>query len=284
MLTVSAQNSFLVYSFKGDVVVTENSVQSKAKVGKLLSENAQVIVPAGGVLMLICNQASLITVNKGKSTLADLKDQCGTEKQSVSSNYLRYVWTQLTTKPGTPEKNRKLFMTNVGAVSRGVNNVWIDPRFDTTYYVKGSFPLSWKSYAEAEEFTFALYDDAKGDKPLTTLTTKKHFVDIKDIAKNLTPGKMYYWTASVKGEQNPERKVIMLSTEEEYKSLVSTFEQMAPEGEMPAAKAFRIGFSLEQAHYLPEAYNYYKKAATLDGNVSVYKSTLDSFKKDYVIL
>ena len=48
-----------------------------------------------------------------------------------------------------------------------------------------------------------------------------------------------------------------------------------------SAKAFRIGFMLEQAHYLAEAYTYYKKATTLDPGVPVYKSTLESFKKDY---
>jgi len=65
--------------------------------------------------------------------------------------------------------------------------------------------------------------------------------------------------------------------------VLASFEQSGPELETEAAKAFRVGFMLEQAHYLAEAYTYYKKATTLDPNVLVYKSTLESFKKDYSI-
>ena len=141
----SAQNSFLIYTVKGNVSVIENNVTTKAKIGRLLPESAQVVVAPGGVISLICNQANLININKGKVNLSTLGEQCKLTDQSVTSNYLKYVWSQLTAKPGSPEKNRKAFMTNVGAVSRGVNNVWIDPRLDTVKYVSGNFPLSWKS-------------------------------------------------------------------------------------------------------------------------------------------
>jgi hypothetical protein len=40
---------------------------------------------------------------------------------------------------------------------------------------------------------------------------------------------------------------------------------------------------LEQSHYLADAYSYYKKAAALEPELPVYKSTLESFKKDYAI-
>jgi hypothetical protein len=215
--------------------------------------------------------------------LSALGDQCKTTDGSVSSNYLKYVWSQLTTKPGTPEKNRKAFMTNVGAVSRGVNSVWIDPRLDTVKYVSGSFPLSWKSYAEAEEFEFSIYDNPGTDKATNTITTKTRSIDAKTIAAKMKPASTVYWTASVKGEQNPERKVFEYVPADVYKAVVASFEQAGPELETEAAKAFRIAFLLEQAHYLGEAYNYYKKAMALEPALAVYKSTLDSFKKDYAL-
>jgi hypothetical protein len=193
------------------------------------------------------------------------------------------VWSQLTTKPGSPEKNRKAFMTNVGAVSRGVNSVWIDPRLDTVKYVSGSFPLSWKSFAEAEEFEFSVFNTPDRNKALTTLTTKNRFVDAKSVAANLKPTNTAYWTASVKGEQNPEIKVFEYVPADVFKSVISSFEQSGPDLESEAAKAFRIAFMLEQAHYLADAYTYYKKATTLDPAVPVYKSTIESFRKDYGI-
>src|SRR5687768_3838729 len=189
-----AQNSFLIYTVKGNVSVIEDNVTTKAKIGRLLPESAQIVVAPGGVVSLICNQANLISLNKGKVNLSTLGDQCKTTDGSVSSNYLKYVWSQLTTKPGTPEKNRKAFMTNVGAVSRGVNSVWIDPRLDTVKYVSGSFPLSWKSYAEAEEFEFSIYDSPNADKATSTITTKTRTIDAKTIAAKMKPASTVYWT------------------------------------------------------------------------------------------
>jgi len=54
-LAASAQNNFLLYSFKGNVSVVENNVESKAKVGKPLAATATVKVAAGGAVTLICN-------------------------------------------------------------------------------------------------------------------------------------------------------------------------------------------------------------------------------------
>lgn len=278
-----SQNSFLIYTVKGNVSVIENNVTTKAKIGRLLPESAQVVIAPGAVVSLICNQANLINLNKGKVSLATLSEQCKTTEGSATSNYLKYVWSQLTAHPGSPEKNRKQFMTNVGAVSRGVNNVWIDPRLDTVKYVSGSFPLSWKSYAEAEEFEFSVFTEPNNSKPLTTVTTKNRFVDAKTVAAKTKPTSTLYWTAAVKGEQNPEIKVFQYMPDEVYKNLVASFEEAGPELETEAAKAFRVAFLLEQAHYLADAYNFYKKATALEPASPIYKSTLESFKKDYGI-
>lgn len=278
----TAQNTFLIYTVKGNVSVIENNATTKAKVGRLLPESAQLVIAPGGVVSLICNQANLINLNKGKVSLSTLGEQCKLTDQSVTSNYLKYVWSQLTAKPGSPEKNRKAFMTNVGAVSRGVNNVWIDPRLDTVKYVSGSFPLSWKSYAEAEEFEFFIYDKPSSN-PVVILSTKNRFVDAKTLAEKMKPSSITYWTAAVKGEQNAEVKVFEYIPADVFKSTLNSFEKAGPELETEAAKAFRLAFMLEQAHYLADAYTYYKKASSLEPGLPIYKSTLESFKKDYGI-
>ena len=278
-----SQNSFLIYTVKGNVSVIENNVTTKAKIGRLLPESAQVVIAPGAVVSLICNQANLINLDKGKVNLSTLSEQCKTTEGSATNNYLKYVWSQLTAHPGSPEKNRKQFMTNVGAVSRGVNNVWIDPRLDTVKYVSGSFPLSWKSYAEADEFEFTVFTTPGNSKPVTTVTTKNRFVDAKTLASKMQPTSTIYWTASVKGEQNSEIKVFEYVPADVYKTLLASFEQAGPELETEAAKAFRVAFMLEQAHYLADAYSYYKKATTLEPTSPIYKSTLESFKKDYAI-
>jgi hypothetical protein len=70
--TVSAQNEFLVYAAKGNVQLVQKGVESKARIGALLSETDQVMVPAGGSVSLICNQMALFTLNTGMHKMASL--------------------------------------------------------------------------------------------------------------------------------------------------------------------------------------------------------------------
>jgi hypothetical protein len=282
MCALTAQDQFLIYSVKGNISVIENKVESKAKVGKLLQESTQIKLGPDAKLTLICNESNLITISKqGSFLLQDFKSQCETGQSNLSANYMRYVWTQLTQKPGTPEKNRKAFMKNVGAVSRSINSIWIDPRLDTMNYVKGNFPLSWKSFSEAEEYEFHLYD-RNNTVPLTSITTKNKFINIADLRNHLKTGNSYYWSASVKGETNNEKKVLNIVARSEFDKLLHDMQQIdVTEGE--AEKTFRVAFLLEQAHYLEEAYSHYQKAANLKPGLDLYKTTLDAFKKDYAL-
>ena len=281
----SQDNSFLVYSFKGNVSVVENNTESKAKIGKVLSSNTKIKVAAGSVLTFVCDQAAMFTINKaGSYTLSQFKDSCVTNSSSVSANYFRYVWNQMTSHgEGSPGSNRKAFMSTVGAVSRSVNNIWIDPRLDTVNYSSGEFPLSWKSYADADEFEFSLYKKADAKQADYKTTVKKLKISIPTFINNLKPGNTYYWTAAVKGEQNDELKVLNVVSKENYEALLNNLKNQGPAYESPAEQSYRIAFMLEDAHFLSEAYQYYLKAATVAPDNALYRSTLMSFKKDYEI-
>ena len=138
---ISAQeNSFLVYSLKGNITVNENNADSKVKVGKLLGLNSVLKVNAGGTVTLICNEVAMFTLRKpGTYRMSQLGDSCKVSSSSVSANYVRYVWAQMTKTGHAPGSNRKLYMNTVGAVSRDINNIWIDPRLDTINYVTGAW-------------------------------------------------------------------------------------------------------------------------------------------------
>jgi hypothetical protein len=275
-------NMFVVYSVKGTVSVIENKAETKAKIGTILDGDETIKVGAGSFATLICNETRAFSLNKaGNYSMTSLKDSCKISSGSVSSNYMKYVWSEMTKSKGTPEKNRKNFMSNVGAVSRGINNVWIDPKLDTINYVSGTLPLSWKSYTDAEEFEFKLYDDA-GTNVLMSKTVKKKHVEIADILKLIQPGKSYKWTAMVKGEpDNEDKKYFHYVPKEEYTSFYTSIKNEATETE--AEKNFRLGFVLEENHYVAEAYNHYMKATQLDPSNSLYRFTFMSFKKDYEI-
>ncbi len=101
-VVAAQENSFLLYSFKGNVSVVENKVESKAKVGKPLASSATVKVPAGSMVTLICNEAAMFTLNKpGTYSLKMFGDSCKVSSNSVSANYVKYVWAQMTKSSGS---------------------------------------------------------------------------------------------------------------------------------------------------------------------------------------
>jgi hypothetical protein len=281
---VAQENNFLLYSFKGNISVVENKTESKAKVGRSLNGAATIKVATGSMATLICNEAAMFTLSKpGTYSLNMFGDSCKVSSNSVSANYVKYVWAQMTKSSGSPGSNRKAYMNTVGAVSRSINNIWIDPRLDTINYSGGDFPLSWKSYSEAKDFEFLLYNANNISTPFFTTFVSKLKIPISDIASKIKPGTSYYWTAAVKGEENDEIKVFNYVTKETFNTVLDNIKNQGAAFEGPAEQAYRIAFMLEDAHYLSEAYQYYSKAATLDSTNALYRSTLMSFKKDYEI-
>lgn len=280
---LSAQNSYMLYSFKGNVSVVENKVESKAKVGKTVSANAVVKVSNGAAVTIICNEAAMFTFSKaGSYALNKFSDSCTVGNNSVSANYVKYVWAQMTKSSGSPGSNRKAYMNTVGAVSRGLPNVWVDSRLDTINYSGGTFPISWKSYEEAKEFDFKLYTYDNVSTPIySTVIKDKKKIDISSFVDKMKPGNSYFWAASIKGEESEEYKTLNYVTKDDFEQVENKLKSQGASFEAKAEQAYRMGFMLEDAHFLSEAFQYYSKAATLDSTNALYRSTLMSFRKDY---
>ncbi len=280
-----AQNNFLLYSIKGSATVVDNKTETPAKAGRVLTGNASLKVGAGATVTLICNESAMFTVRKpGTYTLSQFKDSCAVTNSSVSANYIKYVWNQMTSHgEGSPGSNRKAFMNTIGAVSRGINNIWIDPKLDTVNYVAGEFPLSWKSYAEAKDFEFSIFSSTDPATPVYKTVVGKLKISIATFADKLKAGNSYLWTSAVRGEQNEELKVLNVVSKETYGQLLATLKGDNKAFEAEAEQSYRLAFLLEDAHYLAEAYQYYTKAATADPTNPLYRATLMSFKKDYEI-
>jgi hypothetical protein len=285
--TAGAQNNFMVYSFKGPVTVSDNKVESPAKVGKMLSNTSTLKIGAGGTATLICNEAAMFTMSKpGTYAMNKFGDSCKVTGGSVSSNYVKYVWAQLTTEHGTPGSNRKVYMSTVGAVSRGgLSNVWIDPKLDTINYsgTVADFPLSWKSYVDAKDFDFFLYSRDNLTDPLYKTTLNKLKIPISAFIGKLKPGTSYMWTAVIKGEDSEQLHVFNYTGKDAFEKLLNQLKSQGAAYEGAAEQDYRIAFLLEDHHYLAEALQYYTKAAAADSQNVLYRSTLMSFKKDYEI-
>jgi hypothetical protein len=102
---------------------------------------------------------------------------------ALSAPTMKYIWNEMTKSKGTPEKNRKAYMANVGAVGRGdINNVWVDQRLDSVNYVSGTIPLSWKCFVDTEEFEFCYMMTSK-QKVVYYKDVKKKHINISEILK-----------------------------------------------------------------------------------------------------
>lgn len=281
---ISQDNMFLVYSIKGNVSVIDNKVESKPKIGTLLNDASVIKISSNSFATLICNESRMFTLNKsGNYSLGKLKDSCKGSNSSVSANYMKYIWNEMTKSKGSPEKNRKAYMANVGAVSRSINNIWIDPKLDTVNYVSGTIPLSWKSYTDAEKFEFKLFTQPSGGTAIFSKLTDKKHVPVSELLKIIQPGKVYYWTAMVKDETNDDRKYLHYWPKEEYINFYNSIKKPEGANETEAEMNFRLGFVLEEAHFLAEAYQHYQKATQLAPATPLYRFVFMSFKKDYEI-
>ncbi|MBK8142189.1 MAG: hypothetical protein IPK57_15275 [Chitinophagaceae bacterium] len=134
--------------------------------------------------------------------------------------------------------NRKAYMNNVGAVTRGINNVWIDPRLDTLNFSGGEFPLSWKSYADAKQFDFSFIVAITSAEPFYTTTVSKLKISIPAFAARMKTGETYYWISAIKGEENEERKVLNYVSKEVFSAVLKILKQGA-DFEAPAEQAYR---------------------------------------------
>ena len=280
----SAQNNFLVYSLKGTVTVNDKKTESRPKIGTLLTAASVIKIAPSSSATIICNEINMFTISKaGTYTMSQFSDSCKAAQNSVSANYVKYIWNEFTHGHSSPEANRKLYMKNVGSVSRSVNSIWIDPRLDSMNYAYGNFPLSWKSYSEAKEFEFQLYDQPEEGKLIYKEETKNKKYPVPSITKLIEPGKTYYWTATAKGETNDERKAIKVWSREEFKTFLSSLSASENSFETEAEKKFRLGFQLEEARFFSEAYEHYQQAVKLEPYMPLYVNTLMAFKKDYDI-
>src|SRR5436189_4884953 len=96
LVSMAQDNNFLLYSFKGNVSVVENKVESKAKIGKMLTSAVTLKIADGAAATLICNEAAMFTIKKaGSYSLTQFKDSCETHNSSFTSNYVKYVRNQM---------------------------------------------------------------------------------------------------------------------------------------------------------------------------------------------
>jgi hypothetical protein len=284
--SISAQDSFFVYSTKGKVTILEKNKSFIVKAGKLISSNSSITIPEEAGITIICKEGSFYSLTQpGIHALHKIKDSCHKSNSGMLNNFCKYLWDQAIKQFPDPGIRRKAYFDNSEPISRDFWDIWVSRAFDTLNYsgVSGAFPIYWKSYKDASEYEFSLYADGNTVAPFYRTIVRDMKIPVVDLASQIKPGNTYYWSVSIRGEETDPLYVINYVNKETYTVTLANISKQKPTVEGPAEKAFRTAFMLENVHYLAEAHQYYTRAASLDTGNVLYRSALLSFRREYEI-
>jgi hypothetical protein len=280
-------DELLVYSMKGNVTVIENNKESRLKIGKVLKPGSSVKTQRLAKLTMVCKQGKPLTVTKeGTFPVTKWKDSCTTANSSVTSKYFQYVWDQLYIrsddyKLSHPETAGAVVRNEAPVRGEEQLEIEFNEAFDTLNYATGTFSLSWTVNMDyAGKYNFVLYDVLSG-KYLYEDSVVGNSIQVDKIKKNMRPGNMYGWSVAARKTGVCNGGVIKYTTLRKVGQQINKFLKAINVPEDQAAQYFRIAFSLENSHYLADAFSYYQKATKAAPDVEFYAEKLNEFRTTF---
>jgi hypothetical protein len=279
---LKAETKFVVYQVKGNVSVTQNNVTSALKIGQLFNDaNVAIHVSYNSSAILICNNYSLINLTSPNTySLFKLNDSCREPVSSVTSVYFRFVWDELTQAHVSIEENRRKYMHNVGAVTRGCEGLQFFTNYDTINYAGGFFPVKWTSASTAPQ-KLVLYNDETAELPLLKIDVAGDLINLNTIKDSLKAAGEYYWNIKINNSENCPRKYLKLWDEKSFQSFCDSIKNVIPANIDDAEKMYMLAFILEYNYFYAESYNYYKLANDKNPSDKKYQNSIQLFMKTY---
>ena len=284
-------DELLVYAVKGKVTSVFKNAETTVKVGKVLSPGMILKTEENATLTMLCAKGKPLFVNrKGNYPVTKWKDSCRTPANSVTSNYFKFIWSQLYAY--SPENKEEMNKRNEMAVSRGEPDKDVRSKkpkkmvfskgMDTVNYDGRSFPLSWNVSNYHGTYYFKLYD-AGGRKLLYQDSLRINFIQLDSLKHLLVPGQQYRWTVSAKGIPVSAKKTIYSLRPGETEKMTVSLSAPLDIPEDTAAAYFRTAYMLEQIHFLAEAYVWYQRAGQQDPDMALYRDQLIRFRNEFWI-
>jgi hypothetical protein len=288
----NAQDALVVYGLSGKVTAVYKNVETAVKIGKVLFPGTMVKTDKDASVTLLCKKGMQFVINTpGNYAVSKYKDSCKVNDRSVSSNYLSYIWGQFYAY--SPEhKNENGKKENLLAVSRSPGNenkrkssskklqIEFSPGMDTMNYGGKDFPLSWSCFDYDGIYVFRLYDE-KGGRVLYMDSTEDNFIRISKLRNLILPGGKYKWNVSAPKAGLIRKRELKYISQEEIDNYISSLMAAEIPSEDQASRFFRIGYMLEQKHYLADALLYYDKANKADPGMHAYRDKLVKFRNEF---
>jgi hypothetical protein len=280
---VFGQVNYLVYQVKGKAWKTTDKLHKTLKIGQLLNNTESIKVSTKSSVVLICENYSTITLNQNQDyLLSQYEDSCIKNDHSLTADYFKFMWDELSNPDISPETDRRKYMgSNVGAVERGLPDIIIDSSIDTINNYSGNLFIRWKSILAPSRISLAVYDSNKNGQLLFSAPTKNYSISLDTIRKYAVGKTAVYWVIKKDSKEIGERKMIRFWPKEAYDSYCTNLQNSFIPDRESAEWYYMLGFCLEANHFLAEAYQNYKKAMQLNPQEKRYQRTVENIKKAY---
>ena len=277
---VFGQSNYLVYQLRGDVMETAGKAHKLLRIGQLLKNNAVLWLNKGSGITLICENYSGFSVNTaGRYELGKHQQICNQEDYSITAEYFKFIWEELTHPHESPEDNRRKYMQNEGAVVRGCPGIFIDHVFDNINLCHGAVSISWETNLSTDRLLFALYEDENNGEAIFSTHVKENAISFDTIKKHAGNREDIYWGITVDGNEICPRKCIRVWPENNYGLFLDSIKKLLPVSINKAEWNYMAGFFLEVNFFISEAFNFYQQAAIMNPALERYRLTVDDLKK-----
>jgi hypothetical protein len=262
----SYPQDFLAMSITGSVSEKTSGGWRSIRTGQKLKLTAKILVNDNSSIALICPKYSPVRLTKGVYELERIEsDSCDSGAYSLTTSYLKYIWTQLTTKKSSPETDHRKFMKNNAAVRRGCPySGYIKSMSDTLLIYRTDFNLIESSEDQNKSPVLELYADEYTSKKIATYPIKDGHISTAVLRKSVNGHQEMYWTISDGRGNECDRRYMRVVTDKEYSEIMEGIESVSFVARNGKEKAFMTAFILEENHLYGEALSYYRKAVPSD--------------------
>ncbi|WP_028788909.1 hypothetical protein [Terrimonas ferruginea] len=250
----AAQDSLLVFELKGKAYLKtlDNKIQPLKVGNKFYAYHSRLEIDKGSSITLVSDTYKALTFTKSMAMVDIRKTFHPGKNTDVTGKYFAYVWEQFTHKHGSPEADRRKYMSNAGGVARGCPGVDADHLPDTIYYTGKSlvFNITHKLPAGRLQLAFQNADSAW-----------RINVDPSAVffpaTEQLKPGTSWKWFLLIDRQQPCKEGVIIYMTRAQYLLKEKELNKQVIVSD-PLEASNMLAFLLEASGYLDAAQDIYR--------------------------
>lgn len=252
-----AQDSMLVYQLKGNAYLNAGNKRQPLKIGnKIAGRTGRLEIEKGGSVTLVSSSYEAKEFIKSSAMNDVWKSFSPVKKTDVTGKYFSYVWDQFTHKHGSPEADRRKYMSNAGGVARGCPGVEAAHLPDTIFYTGKTLRLIFENKLPPGRLHFSAQRKIPAADSIWRIAVDSSAIIFPE-QQQLKAGTVWIWSLQIDKQQPCQEGVIVYVTPEEYLRREKELKQKVMVSD-PKEAANMLAFLLEASGYLDAAQEMYR--------------------------